>query len=606
MLSKRNKEQGSWSGQWRLLADRLRGLWLWFGASVALAYVGLALQLVTPLVLAAAVDQIASGTLSWGVQAYVAVAVAALLAEGFGRIADVKWHARLNFRLATDTLAKGLTLGLPGRARFERGDLIYRSVGDVGGAARLPQSFVTVTTGLLLAVGSVAALAFLHPSFVVAWFLCLVVATLATKRVFGDLGKRQSALSSHSGRMVSLFLDALRGSRTIEASNTVEREVERVCRPLRDLADGARDMEVVGGKGMAVMLLSGHGVVIATTCVGAVLLTRDAITLGMLLAALTYSRQAFSAAAGVVDNGWFHIAIGRSHAGRVAEVLDSAEATPAPARPVPLPASSPASVCWNGVGVRPAEVVDVKGAKDVKDAKGVRDVEDEKTPQEGESDDALLRNVHLAAPAERTLALVGASGVGKTTLVSLVGRLLDPDEGEVSVADTPVHAVPRQALADHVAYAFEKPNLIGTVAESITLGRPASPEAVRLAAARAAADEFIERLPQGYETPVADISLSGGERQRLGLARAFLALEQTAVLVLDDATSHLDMATEACISAILLEQAQSRTTLMVAHRASMAARADAVAWLRDGTIEAVGTHAELLAKPAYRELFDVA
>ena len=603
MLSKPNKEQGSWSSQWRLLADRLRGLWLWFGTSVALAYVGLALQLVTPLVLAAAIDQIISGTLSWGVQAYVAVAVAALLAEGFGRIADVKWHARLNFRLATDTLAKGLTLGLPGRARFERGDLIYRSVGDVGGAAGLPQSFVTVSTGLLLAVGSVAALAFLHPSFVVAWFLCLVVATLVTKRVFGDLGKRQSALSSHNGRMVSLFLDALRGARTIEASNTVEREVERVCRPLRDLADGARDMEVVGGKGMAVMLLSGHGVVIATTCVGAVLLTRDAISLGMLLAALTYSRQAFSAAAGVLDNGWFHIAIGRSHAGRVAEVLDSAEATPAPVRPMPLPSSSPASVCWNGVGVRPADVVDAKGAKGVQD---VEDVQDGKTPQEGESDAALLRNVHLAAPAEQTLALVGASGVGKTTLVSLVGRLLDPDEGEVSVADTPVYAVPRRALADHVAYAFEKPNLIGTVAESITLGRPASPEAVRLAAARAAADEFIERLPQGYETPVADISLSGGERQRLGLARAFLALEQTAVLVLDDATSHLDMATEARISAILLEQAQARTTLMVAHRASMAARADAVAWLRDGTIEAVGTHAELLAKPAYRELFDVA
>ena len=113
-------------------------------------------------------------------------------------------------------------------------------------------------------------------------------------------------------------------------------------------------------------------------------------------------------------------------------------------------------------------------------------------------------------------------------------------------------------------------------------------------------------MPQGYETPVADISLSGGERQRLGLARAFLALEQTAVLVLDDATSHLDMATEARISAILLEQAQARTTLIVAHRASMAARADAVAWLRDSAIEAVGTHAELLAKPAYRKLFDVA
>lgn len=584
-----HKAQGSWSGHRRLLADRLRGLWLWFGASVALAYVALALQLATPLVLAAAIDQIISGTLSWGLQAYVAIAVAGLLADGFGRIADVKWHARLNFRLATDTLAKGLALGLPGRARFERGDLIYRSVSDVGGAAGLPQTFVTVSTGLLLAVGSVVALAFLHPSFVVAWVLCLAVATAVTRHVFRDLGKRQSALSSHSGRMVSLFLDALRGARTIEASNTVEREVERVCRPLQDVADGARDMEVSGGKGMAVMLLSGHGVVIATTCVGAVLLTMDAISLGMLLAALTYSRQAFSAAAGVVDNGWFHIAIGRSNASRVAEVLDSEEATPAPASPASLPAAGPASVRWNGVGVRMAEVEEV-----------------EEKPRAGEPAGALLRDVHLVAPAERTLALVGASGVGKTTLVSLVARLLDPDEGEVRIADTPVSAVPRRALASRVAYAFEKPNLLGTVAESITLGRPASAEAVRLAAQRAAADEFIERLPQGYETPVADLRLSGGERQRLGLARAFLALEQTAILVLDDATSHLDMATEARISGVLLEQAQARTTLMVAHRASMAARADAVAWLRDGAIEAVGTHAELLANPAYRRLFDVA
>ena len=583
------KAQGSWSSHRRLLADRLRGLWLWFGASVALAYVALALQLATPLVLAAAIDQIISGTLSWGLQAYVAIAVAGLLADGFGRIADVKWHARLNFRLATDTLAKGLALGLPGRARFERGDLIYRSVSDVSGAAGLPQTFVTVSTGLLLAVGSVVALAFLHPSFVVAWVLCLAVATAVTRHVFRDLGERQSALSSHSGRMVSLFLDALRGARTIEASNTVEREVERVCRPLQDVADRARDMEVSGGKGMAVMLLSGHGVVIATTCVGAVLLTRDAISLGMLLAALAYSRQAFSAAAGVVDNGWFHIAIGRSNASRVVEVLDSEVATPEPERPASLAASGPASVRWNGVGVRTAEVEQV-----------------EEKPRAGEPDGALLRDVHLAAPAERTLALVGASGVGKTTLVSLVGRLLDPDEGEVRIADTPVSTVPRRALASRVAYAFEKPNLLGTVAESITLGRPASAEAVRLAAARAAADEFIERLPQGYETPVADINLSGGERQRLGLARAFLALEQTAILVLDDATSHLDMATEARISGVLLEEAQARTTLMVAHRASMAARADAVAWLRDSAIEAVGTHAELLAKPAYRKLFDVA
>ena len=473
-------------------------------------------------------------------------------------------------------MAKGLTLGVPGRAPFERGDLIYRSVSDVRGAAGLPETFISVFTGVVVAVGSVVILALIHVSFVIAWALCFLVATVATKHVFRDLASRHSMLSSHSGRMVTVFLDALRGARTIQASNTVEREAERICKPLVDVADGARDLQISAGKGMAVMLLSSRGVVIAATCVGAVLLTKDAITLGMFVAALAYSQQAISAASGIVDNGWFHIAIGRNNAHRVDEVLAAKEATPDPRHPKRFPASGPASVNWNGVGLQTAE------------------------------QGALLRKVHLSVPARKTLALVGASGVGKTTLVGFVGRLSDPDEGRVSIADTPVTAVARRELARRVAYAFERPKLIGTVQDSIALGRPATAEAVRIAAARAHADEFIERLPKGYATPVSELRISGGESQRLGLARAFLELDRTGVLVLDDATSHLDMATEARISRSLLVQGRSQTIVIVAHRASMAARADTVAWLHDGTIEAIGSHQDLLANPAYRELFDVA
>ncbi len=215
----------------------------------------------------------------------------------------------------------------------------------------------------------------------------------------------------------------------------------------------------------------------------------------------------------------------------------------------------------------------------------------------------VLDGIDLVIPGGTTLAVVGRSGAGKSLLAAVAGRLTDPDAGEVLLDGVPLHALRHDALRTAIGYAFDRPALLGTTIEdTIAFGlRPPSPTRVREAARLAHADPFIRRLPHGYATPVADAPHSGGETQRLGLARAFA--HDTRVLILDDALSSLDTITEHRITSSLTGPDTTGTRLLIAHRATTAARADLVAWLDGGRVRAVGTHAELWASAGYRGVF---
>ncbi|GAA4305008.1 hypothetical protein GCM10023178_12370 [Actinomadura luteofluorescens] len=216
---------------------------------------------------------------------------------------------------------------------------------------------------------------------------------------------------------------------------------------------------------------------------------------------------------------------------------------------------------------------------------------------------AVLDRLDLDVPPGATVAVVGTSGTGKSVLMSTIGRLLDPDEGVVELDGVPVTAVPLAELRRAVAYAFERPALLGaTVRETIAYARPGATRAeVHRAARDAVADAFIRALPNGYDTPLDRAPLSGGELQRLGLARA--ALGDDRIVLLDDATSSLDTATEMKVTQALRQILAGRTSLVVARRPATAARADLVAWLDAGRVRALAPHAELWADPAYRAVF---
>ena len=216
-----------------------------------------------------------------------------------------------------------------------------------------------------------------------------------------------------------------------------------------------------------------------------------------------------------------------------------------------------------------------------------------------------LRGLDLTIEPGQTLALVGATGSGKTTLASLVPRLQDVSAGTVSIDEVDIRDMPVNELRHLVSVSFEDPILFSTsVAENVEMGAPgASEEEIWEALEIAAAKDFVSRLPEGLDTQVGEqgLSLSGGQRQRLALARAVIGRPR--ILVLDDPLSAVDVDTEDRVQRALREILPDSTTLIIAHRPSTAALADVVAVLDEGRIAALGTHQQLLeSSKLYREL----
>jgi ABC-type multidrug transport system fused ATPase/permease subunit len=224
------------------------------------------------------------------------------------------------------------------------------------------------------------------------------------------------------------------------------------------------------------------------------------------------------------------------------------------------------------------------------------------------SDEApVLHDIDLDVPAGRTVALIGPTGSGKTTLTQLVPRFVDPTEGRVLLDGADVRDVRLDELRRAVGMVSQDPFLFSTtVRENIAYGRPdATEEEIRRAAGMARADGFIEALPDGYDTVVGErgLTLSGGQRQRLAIARALIT--DPRVLILDEATASVDASTEREIQAALREVMAGRTTLVIAHRLSTLQLADELVVLEAGRIVARGTHAELYDTDAlYREIHD--
>ncbi|MFI6695117.1 ABC transporter ATP-binding protein [Streptomyces sp. NPDC050433] len=554
----------------RILLDSVSAAGRHGKAGLIVGVCGPVATLALPAALASALDAaIGARPAAHALTLVCLVLALATACEVAGEYLEITTKAYASLSLRRRITGHMLALGAPGRVRFDSGDVLGRTLESCTGAAGVTSSLVALVGGSITSVGGLVALVLIDP-----WLGAVALGGAPLMWwLTGWLMRRVGSLTSEYERahsaLASLLIDALKATRTIRANGTVDREIARVLTPLGELSARGHEYWEVQRKAawrgglvnpvlqIAVLAVAGHGVLAGR------------LTPGELLAAQAYLFHAL----GLLGQTALlaRVAHARGSAARVAELLD----TPPPPRGDRTLPTGPGTVTLRGVRVAGAGR-------------------------------AVLDGVDLTLPGGLTVALVGASGSGKSTLAEVVGGLRAPDTGSVALDGVPLAELGTEDRHRAVCYAFERPVLLGeTLRDALSYG-DGTCAAGRIEAAleACAAAGFVGRLPAGLDTPLGELRLSGGEMQRLGLART--AWRQVRLMVLDDVTSSVDMATEAEISGALRRVRRGTTRLIVTHRMSVAAGADLVAWLADGRVRALATHELLLADADYRAVFGAA
>ncbi|MFD3490376.1 ABC transporter ATP-binding protein [Streptomyces sp. NPDC058690] len=563
----------------RLLGYCLRhrtDLLLAFGAAVVAAVATATL----PLVLRHVVDGVAAGTtaslLPW------TVLLAAIGAVRFGasftrRYRSGRLSLGVQYDLRNDAFAALLRLGGAQQDELRTGQVVSRSISDITLIQTLLQFLPNLTGNALMFLFSLVFMALLSPLLTVVALVVGPLLWLIALRSRRDLFPANWHAQQEAAEVASTVEATVTGVRVVKGFGQEQRELAGLERRARKLF--ASRLRVVGFTSRynpALQAVPALGQV-AVLALGGWMALHGRISLGTFLAFTTYLGSFVTPVRQVATllTVWQQA---RAGAERVLEVVDEAPViTDAPhARELP---DEPPALSWQNVTF-------------------------------GYGDGApLLRDFSLDIRPGETLALIGPAGSGKSTAAALLPRFYDVPAGAVRVGGSDVRELALASLRSRIGFVFEESLLLSdTVRANIAYGVPdATDEQVRAAARIARADEFIERLPQGYDTVVGEqgLTLSGGQRQRMALARALIG--DPAVLVLDDATSAIDARVESQIHHRLREDTRRRTTLIVAHRRSTLELADRIAVLDDGRIVDTGTLDELRSRSGlFRNLLSTA
>ncbi|MGW0936134.1 ABC transporter ATP-binding protein [Streptomyces sp. NPDC002666] len=559
----------------RLLGYCLRhrtDLLLAFGAAAVAAVATATL----PLVLRHVVDGVAAGTTAslapW------TILLAALGALRFGasftrRYRSGRLSLGVQYDLRNDAFAALLRLGGAQQDDLRTGQVVSRSISDITLIQTLLQFLPNLTGNALMFLFSLVFMAVLSPLLTVVAVVVGPLLWLIALRSRRDLFPANWHAQQEAAEVASTVEATVTGVRVVKGFGQEQRELAGLEKRARHLfASRLRVVRFTSRYNPALQAVPALGQV-AVLALGGWMALHGRISLGTFLAFTTYLGSFVTPVRQVATllTVWQQA---RAGAERVLEVVDEAPViTDAPhARPLP---DEPPAIGWHDVTF-------------------------------GYGDGApLLNGFTLDLRPGETLALIGPAGSGKSTAAALLPRFYDVPSGSVRVGGHDVRDLALASLRSRIGYVFEESLLLSdTVRANIAYGVPDATDAqIRAAARIACADEFIERLPQGYDTVVGEqgLTLSGGQRQRMALARALIG--DPAVLVLDDATSAIDARVEAEIHHRLRQDDRRRTTLIVAHRRSTLDLADRVAILDGGRITDTGTPDELLAGSAlFREL----
>lgn len=566
----------------RRLAVYLKPYWRWALFAPLLMTLEVTMDLLQPRLVQTIVDQ---GVLRLNMAvvlhtgALMVAAAAAGLLGGMGcTVYAILAGQGFGADLRAALFRKTQTLSFGNLDKLETGKLITRFTNDVGQVTDMVMMLLRIMVRVpLLLVGSVIMAVLTSPRLALL-YLALIPLVLAeviwiivrTFPMFGEVQRRLDALNT-------IMQENLAGVRVVKAFARSVFETERFRRANDRLMEQNLGAVRLGALTMPFMLLVLNAGAVAALWFGGRQVKSGGLQVGQLIAFLNYLAQTLMALVGVSMLVVRFSRAGAS-ASRIQEVLDS----------VP-------------------EVTNRPGARADFAPRGRFAFEGVAFSYRREERDPVLQGITFTAEPGETVALLGATGAGKSSLLQLIPRFYDVTAGRVTLDGLDVRDLDEAALRGAIGVALQESVLFsGTIRDNIRYGRPeATPEEVEAAARLAQAHDFITGFPDSYDSVVGQrgVNLSGGQKQRLAIARAILT--RPAVLLLDDSTSAVDMETEARIQEALAEQAPGQTRVIVAQRISTVLGADKILVLEDGKIAAAGGHHELLAtSPIYREIYE--
>jgi ATP-binding cassette subfamily B protein len=568
----------------------LKSQWLGVTVGVVVGLLWTAAKVSVPALVQQAIDtgispKDAAALAHWALAVGVAASIAATF-TGIRRYWAFRESRMVEARLRDELFAHIQWLHFAYHDRIQTGDLMSRANTDLQQIQALVV-LIPLTISNFVTVASVTIIL-----FSIDWHLALL--SLGSLPLLNYLGKRFSTklhpfvmgIQRESAELASVVEESVSGVRVVKGFGAQGVQAQRLRKEADDVYEQSMSAARVRARYLPAMeLLPNIGLIVVLGYGGHQVLTQ-ALSLGQLIEFNFYIYLMIwpLRMLGMI------IAQGQraaASAQRVREVLSTAPAIEGPADPRALPVAPDGS--HTGLGeVRFEGVV---------------------FAYEARPDTPVLDHFDLVVAPGESVALVGATGSGKSTVARLLPRFYDVDAGTVLIDGTPIRALALRDLRRAIGLVFEETFLFSaTIAENIAFAYPDVDEAAIVRAARlAGAHEFIVELPDGYDTEIGErgFSLSGGQRQRIAIARAILA--DPRVLILDDATSSVDPTKEHEIRDALTEVMRGRTTIVIAHRPATIALADRVVLLGDGRVVASGTHADLLAtNAAYREVLAAA
>ena len=501
--------------------------------------------------------------------------VAALLQLFQGRLLTGAVN-RTIFRLRRDVEDKLNRLPLPYFDGQPRGELLSRVTNDIDNVAQsLQQTLSQLLTSLLTVVAMVSMMVWISPLLAVIALVTIPV-TMAVTRAIGKRSQSHFVQQWKStGEVNGVVEETFTGHELVKVFGR-QAEADREFAVRNDaLHHASFRAQFISGSIMPTMMFIGNLNYVVIAVIGGLRVSTGAMSLGDVQAFIQYSRQ-FTQPLTQVASMANLLQSGVASAERVFEVLDVTEESP------------DATGTLNTTRGR-VEFEHISFSYDAMTSKG----DDPLEPPQGEP---LISDLSLVAEPGQTVAIVGPTGAGKTTLVNLIMRFYDLSGGRITLDGVDITSVPRAGLRSQIGMVLQDTWLFhGTIRDNIAYGRPGATEQEIHAAAEATyVDRFVHSLPDGYDTVIDEegSNISAGEKQLITIARAFLA--DPALLILDEATSSVDTRTEVLVQHAMSALRSDRTSFVIAHRLSTIRDADVILVMEHGQIVEQGTHAELL------------